>query len=335
MDLEAALQRARTPDELVWHYTTLETLALILQSNSILATEVSFQNDIRETLTADDAFSNALNKLRNDQKYGSFAEEALDYLEREDNWLTINPSPVHELTRNARFILCGAGDPDSLYAWRTYSQDGIGCAIGLDSDVALGVVDATAHPHRVRHWRKVVYSPTGTTQVALRVLKRLGDRWLQAAHDDAADDPSMDAFGVIVLNLVEARSQVRAIAKDPAFSDEDERRVTVETVSQSSLITTPSSMGPRPQVRLVTSQGGRWGESAIRADIAPPLPIRAIRLGPNAPDSAFAAAQWLLYANGYQLDPVRVDEGDPSPHAEITWESSVVIDKSEHPYRAR
>lgn len=66
MDYAAAIARARTGGELVWHYTTLDTLALILQGNSLLATEVSFQNDIRETLTADAAFKEALEALQAD-----------------------------------------------------------------------------------------------------------------------------------------------------------------------------------------------------------------------------------------------------------------------------
>lgn len=335
MDYDGALERARTPDELVWHYTTLDTLTHILQSNSLLATEVSFQNDIRETTTADDAFREVLDRLHGTDDYRVFATEALRFLDDEDTWEPFVPSPTHALTRNARFIVCAAGEPDSLYAWRTYAQQGIGCAIGLDPDVPLGIVDPTGTRHRVRHWRKVVYSPGQVRKEAQRILLRLADEWRNRAGDMATQHDLDEAFGVLVLNLVDARSRVRAIAKDPSFKDEDERRVTVESVSRHALMTTPSNMGPRPHVRLVAVEDGRWGDAVIRADLAPKLPIRAIRLGPNAPESADAATQWLLFANGYPLDPVHVDEDNVRPGSELTWEHAVVIDRSDHPYRAR
>jgi hypothetical protein len=38
---------SRPRGRLVWHYTSLDVLALILDSDCLVATEVSFQNDIR------------------------------------------------------------------------------------------------------------------------------------------------------------------------------------------------------------------------------------------------------------------------------------------------
>ena len=337
MDYNAARERARSQGDLVWHYTTLDTLALILQSNSLLATEVSFQNDIRETLTADAAFTEALEQLTEDSTYGLFARQALSFLNDEASWDPSFGLPSLELTRNARFILCASNDPDSLYAWRTYSNGGIGCAIGLDPKVPLGIVDPKHHPapHRIRHWRHVVYQPGKVRAAAKEVLSKLGDQWIAAHARDVAEEGSQDAFGLLITHLAEARSDVRSRAKDPAFSDEHEQRVTVESFSIKALITTPSSMGPRPHVKLVTSAAGKWGETFESADAAPKLPIRAIRLGPDAPESATAATRWLLTANDYEIDPTFVDDGTPPPYMRQTWEETVILDRSAHPYRSR
>lgn len=334
MDHSAAMLRARTPGELVWHYTNLDTLSTILQTNSVLATEVSFQNDIRETSTADAAFREALEKMLDEKRFKRFAREALRFLDDEDNWRVFLPSVTQDLTRNARFILCASNDPDSLYSWRTYSQHGIGCAIGIDPLQPLGVVDQQPSPHRIRHWRRVVYSPAQTRAEARKHLVRMGEEWITARAPET-EKAADDAIGIVVTKLAEARSMVRSLAKDPAFKDEDEQRVTDETVSYSALMTTSSSMGPRPQVRLVASDNGQWGKTFPSAHSAPKLPIRAIRLGPNAPDSAMAATQWLLLANGYPVDPLFVDEEDVGPHSAMTWERSVVLDRSTHPYRSR
>lgn len=99
--------------------------------------------------------------------------------------------------------------------------------------------------------------------------------------------------------------------------------------------TTPSSMGPRPHGRLVTSPTGKWGAVVDNAGAAPKLPIRAIRLGPDAPQSATAAVQWLLLANDYEIDPGYADDGALPPHIQPTWENTMIFDRSEHPYRSR
>lgn len=337
VDFNAARERARTQGELVWHYTTLDTLALILQGNFLLATEVSFQNDIRETLTADAAFKETLKALTSDDRYGPFARQALRFLNDEDSWDLSFGLVSLKLTRNARFILCASNDPDSLYAWRTYSNGGIGCAIGLDPKVSLGIVDPdpSPMPRRIRHWRHVVYRPSKVRLAAEQALSKLGDRWIAACARDAAEEGRQDAFGLVVSHLAEARADVRSRAKDVAFSDEHEQRVTVESFSTKALLTTPSSMGPRPHVRLVTSANGKWGEPLESASAAPKLPIRAIRLGPDAPESAEAATQWLLLANGYEIDPLLVDDSGPAPYTRQTWEETVILDRSAHPYRSR
>lgn len=334
MDHAAAMARARTPGELVWHYATLDTLTLILQSNSLLATEVSFQNDIRETSTADSAFREALEAMRLDPDDAGFARNALDLLRDIDSGLASSrDSIVGEFTRDARFILCGTDDPDSLYAWRTYAHDGIGCAIGLDPSVALGIVDPypSSIQHRIRHWRPVVYEPEETIDVARSLLRQLRQQWLEARGGSPTEVSVNSAFGILIANLTEVRSRVRAIAKDPSFQDEHEQRVTVESLTRHAIVTTPSSMGPRPHVRLVAAEHGFWGRAVADASEAPRLPIRAIRLGPNAPDSALTATKWLLFTNGYDLDPVYVEEHSTA----TTFATSVVLDTSRHPYRTR
>jgi hypothetical protein len=337
MDHAAAMKRARTEGELVWHYTTLDTLTLILQGNSLLATEVSFQNDIRETSTADAAFREALGSMTDDETYGLFAGHARRYLEGEGAWASSLGLPSRELEHDARFILCASNDPDSLYAWRTYSGGGIGCAIGLDPKVPLGIVDPDDNhsPRRIRHWRHVIYQPSKVREAAKQALRKLGDRWNEAHVYDVAEEGSNEAFGLLVAHLTEARADVRSRAKDPSFSDEHEQRVTVESFSRQALLTTPSSMGPRPHVRLVTSPDNKWGTAVKDAAASPKLPIRAVRLGPDAPQSATAATQWLLLANEYEIDPGYVDDGAPPPWMRQTWGETVVLDRSAHPYRSR
>lgn len=337
MDHDEAIDRARTPGALVWHYTNLDTLALILRSNALLATEVGFQNDIRETRTADDAFVAALNELTGHAKYGLFAAHALEMLDDLSSGEVRLPSRERDLLEDARFILCASDDPDSLYAWRTYASGGIGCAIGLDPSVPLGVVDPREGTHRMRHWRKVLYQPEEIRDISLKVLTTLGHRWNIAKAEETEAEKSDSAFILLLHELTVARSHVRAYAKDVSFEEEHEQRITLETVSLDAIMFTPSSMGPRPHVQIVGSDGHRFGLSYPTANEARKLPIRAMRLAPGAPDSAVTSTEWLLVTHGYRLDPDhRVEEDDDGEfHDWEEWTDSVVIDRSSHPYRSR
>ncbi|SDS76904.1 hypothetical protein [Microbacterium paraoxydans] len=334
MNRDEAQARVVTEGALVWHYTSLDTVNRILENNYLLATEVSFQNDIRETVTADDAFKEALDVLSADPSFSRFVGSTRQLLGDLENGMHLGGSLDGALVDNARFILCSSGDPDSLYAWRTYGTSGaIGCAIGLDPAVPLGVVVDPTHAaggYPVRGWTEVIYSPETVAQIAEAELITLGNSWnLEMSGED--EQAAASAFNLLITHLEMARSRVRAVAKDPSFADERERRVTMEGIGRVSpmpLTFTPSSMGPRPHVRLATAP--TWGSVVPGAHSAPRLPIRAIKLGPDAPEIAEVSAQWMLRANGYYLDGIPVRSGWPDD-----WEHTVIVARSRHPYRSR
>lgn len=329
MDLYTAYDRAATEGALVWHYTSLDTLTRILDNNYLLATEVAFQNDIRETVTADSAFKAALDVLASDDGFSTFAHSAHRLLEDLDSGAHLAGSTEAALTEKSRFIVCTSVDSDSLYAWRTYAGgNSIGCAIGLDPAVPLGVVDPDPPRwgYRLTSWTPVIYERDTITQVAVAELARLGTEWNR--QSDGTEDGSSYAFGLLVSHLDTVRSQIRALAKDPSFSDEREQRLTVEGIRRRTPLTfTPSTMGPRPHVRLAVAE--RWGQSINTATTAPRLPIRAVKLGPDAPQIAETSLQWLLMGHGYSLDALHISQGAS------TWEESVLILRSAHPYRSR
>lgn len=302
---------------------------MILGSNCFLATEVSFQNDIRETVTADAAFKTALDTLKADTGMSAFATAASRLIDDLDSGAHLGGSTESGLLENARFIVCASADSDSLYAWRTYgSASSIGCAVGLDPEVPLSVIATdTSRAYQVSPWLPVIYEPNRIAEFAVEHLAALGAEWNRQA--DGTEEGHSYAFGLLVDNLSAVRSQVRAIAKDQSFADERERRLTVEGLRRDTPLSfTSSAMGPRPHVRVAVA--GAWGEPVMDAAQAPRLPIRAIKLGPGAPSIAETSLHWMLMAHGYSLDPQPADEG----HG-VTWEETVLILRSEHPYRSR
>ncbi|MCC4909457.1 hypothetical protein [Microbacterium sp. cx-59] len=196
-------------------------LTRILDNNYLLATEVAFQNDVGETATADEAFRDALDELAKNPAYAVVAGTARQFLANVDNVMVWGGCSRNERTLidNARFIVCASDEPDHLYAWRTYADGGIGCAIGLDTSVPLGVVIPNGSPgsSRVRHWRRVTYATEEAHGRAMRLLRELGDDW--RLKNDSADDQDW-AFGLIIGHIELLRSNVRVVAKDESFADE-------------------------------------------------------------------------------------------------------------------
>lgn len=328
MEKRAAQERTVSNGGLVWHYTSVDTLSLILQTNCFLATEVSFQNDIRETETADGAFEHALYAMQSEPRFERFASNSLSFL------ADLNGRAIPRTrTTDARFILCASEAPDSLYAWRTYgSKTSFGCAIGLDPNAPLGIVDPTSGPQSASgsdtlNWRRVVYDREDCVAVATEQLTELAVEW-NALRDSGEQHDFDYAFGLLVGEIQRLRSDLRAVAKDPSFSDEQERRITYDgAVGTEMLSTTPSPMGPRPHVKVAPAE--RWGTSVPSIEAAGRLPIRAVRVGPDAPKSAEASVEWALLAQGYPLEPTPFEH-----HAGESWADTVLVSRSRHPYRA-
>lgn len=329
--LEEARERAARRGGLVWHYTSLDTLKLILESNSFLATEVSFQNDIRETETADAVVGGVLSDMMNDQKTELFARRSLRALDEVDRGFLSGQWTEEQILKTARFILCASEEPDSLYAWRTYGGTGIGCAIGLDPSVPLGVVGRpeTDRQPTSEGWLPAMYGAKKPRKLAERLFRDLAADW-NAQWAQTQDPPFVwGMFDIEYEQVPNARASVRARAKDASFEDEREHRVTITDNLNPSMITfTASSMGPRPHLRLAVAD--QWGATVPSVAEAPKLPIRAIRLGPSAPPIATKSAEWMLVAHGYVLDGY---PGEPEFQGPQDWSKAVLITQSAHPYR--
>lgn len=338
MTREEAWERARRTGGLVWHYTSLGVLQRILENGSFYATEVNFQNDITETQTADDAFAAALAELEAIEEHAAYVRSIRGMFKiwdgEPDTFTSVYSARRDNLTNDARFIFCASQEPDHLYAWRTYgSKTDIGCAIGILPSARFDVAGGGSQA-RVAKWQKVIYDRDALVELAKdRILKKKAV-W----EGERERGPGHEGMYPLYLDIEFVRTLLRARGKDASFVDEHEQRITVvDARDDTKIVTTTSAMGPRPHVELVP----RIREKDD-ADVT--LPIRAIRLGPDAPQSAVKATEWLLHANGYPLDPVAelsypgLGEGEPIDQDTIVidepdWGPVVLVDRSRLPYR--
>jgi hypothetical protein len=331
---------------LVWHYTTLEALQIILETKTFLATEVSYQNDPQEPETANDAIRQALRELGSESDFAHFSSEALGWHREWHDHNSFIRGGVGGLIGNSRFIFCGSTDPDNLYAWRTYAAGRrTGCAVGISPDAPLGVVGGADNRGSVgfRAWSEVIYERERLRQYSVDKLRTVGilwnremsriRLWLEAQqagkHIDQLGVDTSPAFRYLLTDFADTVADITAIAKHVSFLDERETRVTFSDAAFG-VVFSPGSDGPRPRVRLTSSE--RWGEVMEKATDR--LPIRAIVLAPNAGREAQTTAEWLLYANGYPLDPQEsIDESGPYPVLRFDPTKAVQIYRSRHPYR--
>lgn len=307
----------------IWHYTSLDTLSRILDNRYLLATEVGFQNDPLEDITARQAFRDSLESLKKRPQHARFAKLAsqawddLSYGER----FEFN---AERLLSRSRFLLCGSSDGDNMYAWRTYgSASSIGCAISLDASSPLGIV-AESPASKIVPWSKVSYDAAGLrTQIRSDLV-------------DLEKEAGLEDLDIVTSGVEKIEAEARAVAKHPSYEDEKEWRITVEAPPRSAVQFSPGSFGPRPQVRLASVTS--WGEIASSANRAK-LPIREVRLGPGAPKEAESSVEWLLAMHEYLIDGAFEviefeDEFGNTDYAEHVDETDRVrVTRSTHSYR--
>lgn len=322
-----SVNQSATTEDLVWHYTSLTTLNNILASGTLYATEVNFLNDIRETTAADELLEQCLEIMveRGAANSNGFIGNVRGLLRSHRDYFR---HPLHaEEIATSRFVLCASGDSDSLYAWRTYGdKDSIGCAIGLDAEIPLwpspNTPTAFSGP---AGWRPVEYKAKHLLKYTLGRLESMRQRYNAQAQEESGPEPPFE-----VLDLLD---DLRSVCKDPSFSQEREHRITFTGISASDVKMLPHPMGPRPHLPLGVgaedSSGaatGEWGR----------LPIREIKLGPDAPDSAKASTIWMLESNGYSTTPSATGVQDDSGawhEGEWDYSNMVRISQSELPYR--
>ncbi|MCP2032606.1 hypothetical protein L1277_002716 [Okibacterium sp. HSC-33S16] len=314
------------PKNLVWHYTTLETLEKILSTQTLLATEANFQNDPNEVSYAQSMITAALERARGRHKgAGNFLVDLAKHL-NDPPYSSVN---LDRLLDGSRFLLCGSADGDSMYCWRTYGAIGdVSCAVGLDPAVPLGIKESTSR--QKTSWQSVSYS----TKELQNQVDSLIDQIIEEYQESGVGDEAPN-HGVLITGYSSIQTLILSAAKSPSYADEREFRITVTDPPRTAIRFGAGKAGPRPRVGLTTlapSPGGPTEDENA-------LPIREIRLGPTAPLGAEQSLRWILAAYGYSLDGVQEFEmyederGNTVRNARLNQSRRVRVSLSEHAFR--
>ncbi len=122
-------------DEIVWHYTTGQSLIEIVRTGSLFATQVACLNDTTELRYAVSLFRQELEKLLPRPSLSTreltFLQRYLSLIEFEQDGPTIAPSKF--------FVSCFSESRDDLSQWRCYGGGENAYAIGIRKGHLFGI----------------------------------------------------------------------------------------------------------------------------------------------------------------------------------------------------
>lgn len=140
--------------DILWHYTSLESLMKIATSWSMLASDLRYMNDTKELIHARDQMLDRIHELIEQGRWDKNAQLAAfaGHLKRP------NPDPV--------FVASFSEKPDDLSQWRGYTPAGQGVCLGINTAALKLVLDRIRerrHKYeRVTTLGKVIYLADGT-----------------------------------------------------------------------------------------------------------------------------------------------------------------------------
>lgn len=294
---------------LVWHYTSPEGLAGVLQNDVLWATSAAFLNDTHEFTSGIRQLRRQLRSLMNDPA----ANESID---RHIDELKVDPSGA--------FILSGSRDGDSLTLWRNYGKHSVGYAIGLRPDVPLTplqIGDGQTHPQPPPGWeREMMETPHGP-QLAfdpdrpeITPLTHKNSHWVRVVYGGGARRKILrkEAWAFLKSEPKDAGISLPWLnallrIKDSGFKDESEVRIGYTSVKPDWRFVAfrSTQWGLTPYIQLTTAppnyqiSDAAWG-MARAAKTKAKLPISHIRIGPTPYRSAARKAlRQMLDLNGY------------------------------------
>ncbi len=277
----------------VYHFTDMRGLLGIVEHAELWATEASSLNDPTEVSGGLDRIYRWMRRHRTERAVAKVLE--------------VLPNRPELFGRI--YVLSASLDGDDAGQWRSYGDNGRGCAIELDTSRPLtvkaqqplvrpaGWARRTTHASLVTRWTRTIYTEAQLDEV-LRGLTSWAEREFTAAEriywgsDDLAPSASVEY-------VMDALLAVAALLKPPGYHGEAEAR-TVVTLTRRSPHTRfrASAYGIAQYASLARSvddpdatihDGDRWT-----------LPIRSIRLGPHASyELAHNTIRELLDRNGY------------------------------------
>ncbi len=184
--------------DVIYHYTSIAAFMDIVRNKVLWASRAEFLNDANEFQYGKRILQRHLKKMMGVRKYRRIAERITGELE-------ISVSP---------FVACFCQDGDLLSQWRGYSTHGQGIAIALSSET---FADSDADLNNV------LYDREKQEALVKKHLTHFVSTFVKFGLDLTSVEVEYEVNG-----RIGQTEQYCALLKDPAFSEENEIRLSVQ-----------------------------------------------------------------------------------------------------------
>ncbi len=269
---------------ILYHYTSVDGLLGIIDTNNIFATSFPFLNDSSEIVYGRRlARSILIKKLEKetDEISKKIYEECLK---------------LNGIDKKRIYMTCFCEKGNLLSQWRGYGQSGNGFSVGLDSNKLNRMYRKP--PYDEVHIRKVVYDLPVQTKM---INKYLSDAVLYAKKKEIVEEKDIQRISKLVDWEIDKHT---VFFKDAAFSEEKEWRAIYCEENSSGKI--PTKYRARLN-RIVDFKEFSFAPTLLDIPCKDKLPLKKIICGPGVDhESQIEVIKGLLKDRGYDYKHIDV-----------------------------
>lgn len=200
---------------IIYHYCSTETLQKIIEGKTLRFSDITKSNDSKETIWILDFIMSALTKEYEKQSEAFKRKCSLDRIIKRKTSYFIDRY-WGEYSLYTYFVLCFAGEGDSLNMWKMYADDGKGVAIGFDNSYfkeLSGSLDCI-------QYKSVDYADIDNTDLLSEETKSLFEKLNSCVNEGEKIDYYNAPYDKYIKDLF-----LKAVfCKHPGFQDEKESR---------------------------------------------------------------------------------------------------------------
>jgi hypothetical protein len=258
------------PDELLYHYTTINGLRGIIKSHCLWASDVRYMNDSAEL-----------------QYIVRLLRQRADVYQRGRAFLDLFVDWIANRITNGHMIFAASfrANGNLLSQWRGYSQIGKGVSIGIKGKTLLTL--ATQSNFQLG---RCIYEEDRQIALIDRVLDSLLNM-INDYRDIDAESGYENFFSVIEADML----RIAALLKHPSFAEEDEWRIVSAVVTD--YLSSPVNF------REGTSMLIPYYEFPLLCGDKK-IPIDHLYIGPT-PNSSLSLNSMRLYLRNHGIEPIQ------------------------------
>lgn len=227
----------KTPPEVYYHYTSVESLFHIVESQTFRLTNLRSSNDKKELFYTYSQFCVDIDKIIREEKSDS-RKKILQELKEKANTITIKADKKEEV-----FALCLCEQKDSLTHWDRYTGNCKGVSIALN----VAALQILYNRYNIDFFTDQLFK---TDYIAysdddrLRLINHTIDFFVKRFLDLKEQGKIESGSGLMKTILPVAYSDVRTFIKNSAFFDEDEIRLLYSSLSCDTISDIINSVAP-------------------------------------------------------------------------------------------